>query len=107
MLQPQWQEMNKQVSRLVARAWLSPEFKEDLMRNPKATLARNGVTLPEGVEVEIDTESFNWQIVPSERGEGAIYKLPLPPKPAEISVEVLQGWADGTISERPGMVAKT
>lgn len=104
-LQEGWQELSNQVSKLIARAWLDSDFQEQLIANPKETLISNGVSIPEGVEVQIDRNSFRWKIESIPETESALYTIPLPPKPADINDEDLTTWMTGS-GESPQMLPK-
>ena len=43
--------------KIVARAWQDESFKQELLRNPKAALAKEGINIPEGVEVTVFEET--------------------------------------------------
>ncbi|MBD2625931.1 hypothetical protein [Trichormus variabilis] len=105
VLQPGWQQIGQQVSQLIARAWLDSDFKERLINHPRITLQEEGIEIPEGVEVIIDQSTYNWS-VGSEAGY-VVWRIPVPPKPANISEEELSAWRRGNVSrELEGMIPK-
>lgn len=60
---------NAQYARIIARAWADPAFKEALLADPTATLAAEGLTLPEGVRFKVVENAAD------------VVHLVLPPKP--------------------------
>lgn len=102
-LQQGWEEFGNQISKLIARAWLDENFKQQFMDAPKETLASNGIVISEGIEVEIDPDSFSWKIEQIEGSNRAVYKIPLPPKPSEINEVELTKWSEGTDPAPPSM----
>ena len=107
MLNADWQEQVKKVSQVIAKAWLDPKFQQDLVANPEAVLQDYQVQMPEGVKVQIEPSADSWQIVPKPDGDGAIFKIPLPPKPNEIQDEELRAWSEGRLDTPPYTLAKT
>jgi hypothetical protein len=63
-------EERKAWGKVVAKAWNDPQFKAQLLANPKPVLAQNGVKIPDNVEVKIEDG-------------GNTLTLPLPKKPAQ------------------------
>lgn len=43
--------------KLINRAWQDAAFKRSLMINPKATIQREGIDLPENVEIRVVEET--------------------------------------------------
>lgn len=95
-LRPDWREYGVTVSKLIARAWADPEFREYFVNDPAAALRLAGLEIPEGVEVSIDqTPGANWRIVPSSSDpQEAIYVIPLPPRPRRLSDAELRTWVE-------------
>jgi hypothetical protein len=83
-------EYIRKYGQLVAKAWLDPEFKEQLMANPEAILREQGIDVP---------EEINPRVVEKPENEWIFF---LPPKPASISDEQLTqsqaGLAEATSS---------
>ncbi|WP_071190973.1 hypothetical protein [Trichormus sp. NMC-1] len=103
VLQAGWQQIGQQVSQIIAKAWLDAEFKEKLINHPRKMLQREGIEIPEGVEVIIDQSTYNWS-VGSEAGY-VVWRIPVPPKPANISEEELSVWTKENFSkELEGMI---
>ncbi len=84
LFQEQYEERLKAYSRIVAKAWGDEAFKQRLLADPKATLQAVGVPVPAGAGVRI-MESTNQLVY-----------LPLPPKPAGLSIEELSDIAGGS-----------
>lgn len=98
VLQPEWRQVGDRVSQLIARAWLSPEFKETLIAHPREILQQAHIEIPEGVEVIIDQSAYDWSI--GSRSGYVVWTIPLPPKPVTIGEEVLSAWARGDFSQQ-------
>jgi hypothetical protein len=62
-------EERKQWNKIVARAWSDEDFKQRLISDPASVLEENGITVPEGVNVQVKEAS---------RSDGTLI---LPPKP--------------------------
>jgi hypothetical protein len=45
--------------RLIAKAWQDPAFKQELISNPKDTIAKEGISLPDTIEVRVVEENAN------------------------------------------------
>lgn len=105
MLHQDWQKMNLQIKRVIAQAWLDPEFEAQFKKDPKKILHEftNGqIFFAENVTVEIDTTTFAWKIGPAHADpEQAVITVPLPPKPADITAEELTQWAREDNQEMP------
>jgi hypothetical protein len=97
VLQAGWQQIGQQISQLIAKAWLDSEFKEKLIHHPRKMLQHEGIEIPEGVEVIIDQSTYNWS-VGSEAGY-VVWRIPVPPKPANISEEQLSALTKGNLSK--------
>jgi len=93
-----WQDIGRQISKLVARAWLDENFKSQFIANPRKILEEAGIHIADGVEVTIDQFSQRWSIEPSHDMSGAVWKIPLPPRPAKVADEQLTEWVDGRVS---------
>lgn len=59
-------EFIQNYSKVVARTWVDDSFLNELLDNPKATLDENGLTTPEGADVQIVT------VPAGETGSGSI-----------------------------------
>ncbi|WP_375515786.1 NHLP leader peptide family RiPP precursor [uncultured Nostoc sp.] len=76
--------------KLIARAWQDASFKQKLISNPRAAFEKEGIALPESIEVRVVEES------PS-----TLY-LVLPVQPsetAELSEAELESVAGGSLIE--------
>lgn len=60
-------EFKKRMGELIARSWVDPNFKQQLVSAPKETLASMGLDAPEGVEVVFleDTETKKHLVLPA------------------------------------------
>lgn len=45
--------------KLIARAWQDASFKHELLSNPRAAFEKEGITLPESIEIRVVEESAN------------------------------------------------
>jgi hypothetical protein len=52
---------------LIAKAWQDNSFKQELLSNPKSVLQREGIILPEGVDIKVLEESISsfYLIIPT------------------------------------------
>jgi hypothetical protein len=57
---------------VIAKAWTDEDFKQALMRDPRAAIEAEGVCLPEGLEVRVLENS------------DSVFNLVLPPMPAMV-----------------------
>lgn len=62
------QDQQRNLGRMIAKAWADPAFKERLKADPKAVLAEMGVETPEGVVVEVleNTAEKTHLVLPAE-----------------------------------------
>ena len=65
---------NRQLGEVILKAWTDPEFKQRLQSDPAGTLQEAGVSVPEGVNVQVLEES------------GQQTYLVIPQKPANLQV---------------------
>ncbi|RKZ91215.1 MAG: hypothetical protein DRR19_07865 [Candidatus Parabeggiatoa sp. nov. 1] len=90
-----WPQVNQIVSKAIARCWLDEAFKADFIDNPRSILEGEGLSFPEGVSVTVDQNSTKWTTEPLSPGsQKMVISIPLPPRPAEITVEELKNWLD-------------
>ena len=47
------EERNRQMQQIIAKCWSDDSFKEKLVADPHATLAAEGVEIPEGVNINV------------------------------------------------------
>ena len=84
------EDLMAQAQRLVAKAWADDAFKAALIANPKATLAAEGIALPEGLTLKV-----------MENTADTLHVI-LPPPPAEaLSDEAVGAVAGGFINIGP------
>ncbi len=55
--------MSRDFAKIIAKAWIDPSFKEQLMQDPAAVLSEYGITMPEGM----DLSNFKLPHAPVER----------------------------------------
>jgi hypothetical protein len=65
------EEQKQQYSQIVAKCWADAEFKAKLMSDPIATLAAEGISVPDGIELRVLENT------------ATVINLVLPPPPAE------------------------
>lgn len=77
------EEMNKKISRVIAKAWSDAEFKDQLLKKPVEILRAEGIDVPAGIKVTVveNTEKQHYLLIP--------------PKPEELSDEQLDVAAGG------------
>ena len=79
------EERNRQMQQIIAKCWSDEAFKEKLVADPHATLAAEGVEIPEGVNINVlsnSSDTFNLVI-------------PAMPDDVELSDDELDGVAGG------------
>ena len=65
-------EQQKQMARVIAKAWADEGYKKRLLANPATVLKEEGVTVPEGVSVRVvENGPAQWTIVLPARPEDA------------------------------------
>ena len=79
-------EWESVISRLIARAWIDGEFKQQLLADPTPILHAEGLMFPERYEVEFfedpGASPGDWHSVG--RGMKAIHRFPIPQPPEEM-----------------------
>lgn len=60
-------ELNKKYAKLIARAWSDESFKKELLADPRTVLAAHGITVPEGVNLQVleEKENTRYLILPA------------------------------------------
>jgi hypothetical protein len=79
------EKQNRQMQQIIAKCWSDEAFKEKLVADPHATLAAEGVEIPEGVNIDIlNNTADTFHLV-----------IPAMPDDAELSDEELDEMAGG------------
>ncbi|MDP2846740.1 MAG: NHLP leader peptide family RiPP precursor [Humidesulfovibrio sp.] len=67
-------EQQKLWAKIVAKAWADEDYKQRLLDEPAAVLRAEGLTVPEGVEINVveATAKKVWLVLPMQSGEGAV-----------------------------------
>ena len=81
------EERNRQMQQIVAKCWSDEAFKEKLVADPHATLAAEGVEIPEGVNIN----------VLSNTADTINLVIPAMPEDMELTDDELDGVAGGFI----------
>ena len=65
------EEMNKKMSKVIAKAWSDAGFKARLLANPAQTLQAEGIEIPDGVKVNIveNTTEQYYFVIPKKGDE--------------------------------------
>ena len=79
------EERSRQMQQIIAKCWSDEAFKEKLVADPRATLAADGVEIPEGVKINVLSNTADtFHLV-----------IPAMPDDTELSDEELDGVAGG------------
>ncbi len=81
------EELGKKMSRIIARAWSDDAFKKKLLTDTVATLKKEGIDVPAGLEVR------------AVENTDKVFHLVLPPKPSsgelsEMQLDSVSGGSD-------------
>lgn len=79
------EEQMRQYSQIVAKCWADSGFKAKLLADPKATLAGEGIAVPEGMELRVVENLPNLTYI----------VLPEIPQDSELTDEALGGVVGG------------
>jgi hypothetical protein len=90
-----WKTWEREVSKLIAKAWMNEELYERLAQDPAGTLAEAGLILEDFVTVEINRNPNAVPVLRAGENGKVIYELPLPAKPASVSDSELRAWVEG------------
>ena len=60
-------ELGKKYAQVIARAWSDESFKKELLADPRAVLAAHGITVPEGVNLQVleEKENMRYLVLPA------------------------------------------
>ena len=88
-----------QLGKIIAKAWVDAEFREQLINYPSATLKEVGIFFEDVVEVRVgEGESVDGGFSAVADGK-MIYELTLPAKPDYLTDEEIKSWFEGVGSE--------
>lgn len=96
-----WKTWEREVSKLIARAWLDEGFYNQFVSDPAGTLQEAGLVLEDFVQVEINRNPNAFPVLRGAEGGVVIYELPLPRKPQGLDEEELRAWATGRSDVMP------
>jgi len=108
-------EQENPLQRIVTRCWDDEAFKERLLADPAATLAAEGVKVPEGmtVNVAVDSETVRTLVIPLPRagalGDGELFAMSggagtigmLRPRSDDPLWRVVAGWFQAPAEDIP------
>lgn len=60
---PEYQTAQADMSRILARSTTDPEFRQKLLTDPRAAMAEEGQTVPEGVDIRFVANEFDATVV--------------------------------------------
>lgn len=92
MSEQKFSHLHPALAKLVSRAWLDSTFRDQLVNNPPTVLREAGIVLAGAVIVTIAGQGNAAAAPLQEKGENggeALYEIVLPPKPNEVTDEVL------------------
>jgi hypothetical protein len=97
------QEVQKVLSKIVAKTWLDDGLKEQFLTNTNAVLEENGLTLPSGVEFKVNENTLVGiqKSTADSQGNNVVYEIPLPEKPEGLADQPIQSWSSGNNSDSP------
>jgi hypothetical protein len=96
------QEVQKVLSKIVAKTWLDDGLKEQFLTNTNAVLEENGLTLPSGIEFKVNENTLvGIQNTADSQGNNVVYEIPLPTKPTGLTDQPIQSWSRGNNSDSP------
>ena len=90
MIRDDWQNFVNEWSKLIARAWSDSSYKEKFIADPKSCFREAGLALPDEVDVRVDQFSSRWRIESSSDFSRIIFTVGLPPKPTDLSEDLLR-----------------
>ena len=97
------QEVQKVLSKIVAKTWLDDGLKEQFLSNTNAVLEENGLTLPSGVEFRVNENTLVGiqNSTTDSHNSNVVYEIPLPTKPTGLTDQPIQSWSNGNNSDSP------
>ncbi|GAB4176873.1 MAG: hypothetical protein Fur006_08170 [Coleofasciculaceae cyanobacterium] len=95
------QEVQKVLSKIVAKTWLDDGLKEQFLTNTNAVLEENGLTLPSGVEFRVNENTLVGiqKSTADSQDSNVVYEISLPTKPTELTDRPIQSWSNGNNSD--------
>ena len=81
------EERSRQMQQIIAKCWSDEAFKEKLVADPHATLVAEGVEIPEGVNINVLTNT----------ADTLHLVIPAMPEDLELSDGELDGVAGGVV----------
>jgi hypothetical protein len=109
-----WPETARKISQVIAKAWLNDGYRAKLLAatDPKAILAKEGITFTEGVLVRIE-EISSWKIgdpsatpTPTFNSDNALITIPMPVRSPDVTDSELNAWINET-GPRPTVLPAT
>ena len=87
------------LNKVIAQAWIDPEFRQQLINAPLATLQEFGVEFADAVKVRVTKGKSTDSGFTAVADGKMIYELTLPSKPDYLTDEEIKSWFEEVGSE--------
>ena len=97
-----WQELEATLSKIIARAWIDEQFRQQFISKPGAILREAGVVIDDFVKVIVKQNGHNVPVLQIGNG-GTVYEINLPPKPENLREDKLSVLMKEMIDKAPSL----